>query len=668
MIEPPAQGIAPPNNLTAFALSDCEVKLAWSKSIVQPTRVLIERADSTLYEWAEIAELSGFDTVFIDNRVSEGRRYSYRIFFLIYDLVSDPSKSVGVIVPPIAPRLSSVCQITDTPLQIELRWIDSSRVETGYEIQRRLSSDQVYSILAATNPDATVYLDSNLVAGRTYIYRIHAQFREFASLWSEEASITVNWFPPNTPVIRDGRFIRPRGVRLSWEIDSSQTGASIAVERREPPSMIWIEVARVPGVLRECVDTTVVFNTTYSYRLYAFRDGCQSGYSDTVTVTIPSATLAPPSDLVARDLKFNSVTLAWTDNSDDESGFRLQRRDDNSFIWQYIAEAGRDSTSLSDSAVNLLTTYYYRICAISEDGNVESPWSPELEVTTRDGPPATPQRFKAKCFDMKHVLLTWEMGSKNNQMFLIERRLAGQRDDQFILWAGTDSNKVSYIDRDVDQDVLYCYRIRSVNLYGVSGYSNLDSTAAVERAFFYDDFESYSVGKLPKSNNWSVDADSGASILVEEGVSASGRKALGFHRPVDDDSSLIRLHLSYNDTLLVERVRFKLLLPQTGRIFISGLSSEYATTFRITFNSDGTITLQRNWQPVVVGDYPLGEWFSLEILADNDLNSYSLSINGRVLISNERMGSTDLQRGFEISTGRDEEFHGLYVDDIEVRR
>ena len=79
------------------------------------------------------------------------------------------------------------------------------------------------------------------------------------------------------------------------------------------------------------------------------------------------------------------VSLTWTDNSEDENGYRVQRRDRifGDAPWETIAELGVDATSYTDTTVNVLTgaSYLYRITNYFSSGALSNSDADTLLVT-----------------------------------------------------------------------------------------------------------------------------------------------------------------------------------------------------------------------------------------------------------------------------------------------
>lgn len=84
-------------------------------------------------------------------------------------------------------------------------------------------------------------------------------------------------------------------------------------------------------------------------------------------VGAPPGAPAAPSGLTAAG--GNAVVdLSWTDNSSDETGFKLERSPDGT-TWTQIAAPTANATTYHDSGLSAATTYYYRLRATNAAGD-----------------------------------------------------------------------------------------------------------------------------------------------------------------------------------------------------------------------------------------------------------------------------------------------------------
>ncbi len=93
---------------------------------------------------------------------------------------------------------------------------------------------------------------------------------------------------------------------------------------------------------------------------------------DDVQLTVQANANPPaaPSGLQATK-SGSQVTLNWTDNSNDETGFKVQRSDDGN-NWTTLSTVAPNSTSARDTSVKCGTNYSYRVRATSAAGDSQA--------------------------------------------------------------------------------------------------------------------------------------------------------------------------------------------------------------------------------------------------------------------------------------------------------
>jgi PKD repeat protein len=131
----------------------------------------------------------------------------------------------------------------------------------------------------------------------------------------------------------------------------------------------------------------------YRYRVRAFNGGGDSDYSNVAEVTTqdPPPPPAAPSNLTASAVSSSQINLAWTDNSGDEDGFKIERcQGAGCTNFAQIATVGANVTTYSNTGLSASTTYRYRVRAHNASG--DSPYSNEAEATTLAPPPPPPNQ------------------------------------------------------------------------------------------------------------------------------------------------------------------------------------------------------------------------------------------------------------------------------------
>jgi hypothetical protein len=75
-----------------------------------------------------------------------------------------------------------------------------------------------------------------------------------------------------------------------------------------------------------------------------------------------------PSSVKATAVAYNKISLAWTDNSSNESAFEIVRSTSPSGTFVPVFTTAANETSYNDSALSPATTYYYKVRAVGPGG------------------------------------------------------------------------------------------------------------------------------------------------------------------------------------------------------------------------------------------------------------------------------------------------------------
>ncbi|MEO6807853.1 MAG: fibronectin type III domain-containing protein [Isosphaeraceae bacterium] len=171
--------------------------------------------------------------------------------------------------------------------------------------------------------------------------------------------------------------------------------------------------------------------------------------------------------------------MAWTDNSDDETGFTIERSPNGSSGWTQIASPIANATSYNDTGLTAGTAYFYRIKATNGVGS--STPTATATATTYAAPtvPAAPSDLGATVVSSSQVNLTWTDNSDNETGFILEQSPNGSSGWTQI--ASPAANANSYNATGLIAETLYFYRIKAVNDTGSSAYSTT-ATATTTKA------------------------------------------------------------------------------------------------------------------------------------------------------------------------------------------
>jgi hypothetical protein len=99
----------------------------------------------------------------------------------------------------------------------------------------------------------------------------------------------------------------------------------------------------------------------------------------------PSAPIAP-SNLIATSNGSSSIRLAWSDNSANETGFKIERKVGVAGTYAPVTTTAANATSFTDSGLTAGTVYFYRLAA---QNTIGASASVEATAATATGAPVT---------------------------------------------------------------------------------------------------------------------------------------------------------------------------------------------------------------------------------------------------------------------------------------
>jgi hypothetical protein len=207
---------------------------------------------------------------------------------------------------------------------------------------------------------------------------------------------------------------------------------------------------------------------------------------DRFKVTIDGAAATPPAAptaLGAEAVSSSQINLAWTDNANNEDGFKIERctgscSSGNDFA--QIATVGPNVTTYPNTGLAANTTYFYRVRAYNSVG--DSSYSNTVSATTPETPalPAPPTNLTASAVSSTQITLSWTDNSTNEDGFEIAR-CQGSRCTNFTKIATVGSNVTNFSNSNLSRNTTYRYRVRACNTAGNSAYSNIASAKTPRR-------------------------------------------------------------------------------------------------------------------------------------------------------------------------------------------
>lgn len=182
---------------------------------------------------------------------------------------------------------------------------------------------------------------------------------------------------PSTPSNLRVKAVSPTQIDVTWN-DNASNETGYKVFRRDNSTTEWILIATLDKDATSYKDGDAKPGTHYSYKVQAYNSAGHSAFSNEHNATTPKQTPTPPpaqvtapaapSDLKVTPRSSTQLDVTWSDNSNNETAFKLFRRESGSSEWVLVATINPNSTIYKDGSVQPDQEYIYRIQAINTAG------------------------------------------------------------------------------------------------------------------------------------------------------------------------------------------------------------------------------------------------------------------------------------------------------------
>lgn len=279
--------------------------------------------------------------------------------------------SAHAIVALPTPAAPSGLSVSAIKLQgITLNWIDNSTNETGFKVERKIGVSGVWSRIATVPSNSTSYTSQPVQAGTTYFYRVRATNGVNDSAATKEVSATPanGTALPAPPSVLTVLASNTTSIYLSWK-DNSSNETGFKIEQKKNGGS-WVNVGTVGLNETNFTAGQLSAATQYMFRVYAVNTIGVSTFSNEVSATTQSLKEPPktPSGFTATVISKSKVALSWEDNSTNENGFVIERRQGLG-AWSLVANLPENTKAFSDNSVSSGRTYSYRLYAYNSVGN-----------------------------------------------------------------------------------------------------------------------------------------------------------------------------------------------------------------------------------------------------------------------------------------------------------
>jgi hypothetical protein len=290
----------------------------------------------------------------------------------------DMMRPVSVALPPNKPDgLAFSFTGTGNNRRIVLTWNDNSINETAFVVQRTTNGTTWTNVGTSSSPldqpnthGVRTLTDATSNAATAYLYRVIAQNTigygaEFPAMTVQSVSASMGVNAPAAPTNLAATLQAGPQIRVTWS-DNANNETSYVLVRTVNGTILTTTL----GVnTTSYVDTGVLPGNTYTYQVAAVNVAGTTASPTTAGVIVPSVPAAPTNFAAANGPNgggnSRSIILTWTDNSNNETGFTIQRATNAGFTGNSVntVTVGPNLTTLTQTGLTRNTAYYYRIRA-----------------------------------------------------------------------------------------------------------------------------------------------------------------------------------------------------------------------------------------------------------------------------------------------------------------
>ncbi len=396
-----------PTDLTALAMYN-QINLSWIDNSNGEEGFSIERKQG-LDDFTEIAKVSPNTEFYLDINLKTYTTYYYRVRAFAGSEFSNYSNEAfattegmpqsggeGLTAP------SDLRAIVISEREVELRWRDNSDNEEGFKLERKALNSE-YREIAKLGVNINYYLDNTVTPKMFYYYRVKAYNKSGESAYSNEVLVEtkVGETPPEeekvplAPSDLEGE-LKEETIYFKWKDNSdNEEGFRLYISINEIDS--YALYAQLPTNETSYEDSNLYIpGNTYYFKLTAYNNVGESSPSNEIMIRIKGLSETdpplPPTDLKAEEIYEKDIVLSWKDNSDNEEGFKLERRKIGEAKFEIVQTLPPNMTAFRDEGLEPGMTYYYRIFAFNTAGS--SLPSNTVEVKTKGGgEPPIPQKI-----------------------------------------------------------------------------------------------------------------------------------------------------------------------------------------------------------------------------------------------------------------------------------
>ena len=471
--------VSAPTNLKVTEYSDKAAKLSWSKVAGVTGYLVYYSTDNSNFTKLKTIN-SQSTTSYTVGGLTAGKAYYFAL--ISYTDIngkitkSERTSSLKITatssssVP--APSNLKVAEYSNSA--IKLTWTKASDV-TGYYVYRSTDGKK-YSKIKTLKASTTAYTNTSLTAGKKYYYSI-ASYKNTSTgavaIGPKSSAVNITTTssssvpaPSNLKVAEYSNS----AIKLTWTKASDVTGYYVY---RSTDGKKYSKIKTLKAYTTTYTNTSLTAGQKYYYSIASYKNtstGVAIGPKSSAVnaLTISSSKLSYPSGFAVKEVATDAIKLVWNKSSN-ASGYYIYRSIDNK-NFSKIKALPSSSTSYTNTALYLDTTYYYKIASyVNSNGSIGlSDKSPVVSAKTT----STSVSFTSKTSTSTTITLNWDYPSATGyQIYRLDINTG-----KYVKIASTSAK--SYTDKNLSSDRYYNYKVRAYLVSGgITTYSPYNSVS-----------------------------------------------------------------------------------------------------------------------------------------------------------------------------------------------
>lgn len=372
-----------------------------------------------------------------------------------------------------APTNLKVTEYSDKAAK--LSWSKVAGV-TGYLVYYSTDNSNFTKLKTINSQSTTSYTVGGLTAGKAYYFalisytNINGKITKSERTSSLKITATSSSSVPAPSNLKVAEYSNS-AIKLTWTKASDVTGYYVY---RSTDGKKYSKIKTLKAYTTAYTNTSLTAGKKYYYSIASYKNTSTGAVaigpksSAVNALTISSSKLSYPSGFAVKEVATDAIKLVWNKSSN-ASGYYIYRSIDNK-NFSKIKALPSSSTSYTNTALYLDTTYYYKIASyVNSNGSIGlSAKSPAVNAKTT----STSVSFTSKTSTSTTITLNWDYPSATGyQIYRLDINTG-----KYVKIASTSAK--SYTDKNLSSDRYYNYKVRAYLVSGgITTYSPYNSVS-----------------------------------------------------------------------------------------------------------------------------------------------------------------------------------------------